>query len=98
MQEVFGERIPTSSLKSFMGHTLGACGALESWMTIDMQREGWFSPTLNLEHPDPRCGQLDYLIGSTRSIDTEYVMKNNFAFGGVNTSLIFRRVGEGIAS
>jgi 3-oxoacyl-[acyl-carrier-protein] synthase II len=97
MQEVFGERIPTSSLKSFMGHTLGACGALEAWMTIEMQREGWFAPTLNLEDPDPRCGRLDYLADGIRRIDAEYVMKNNFAFGGVNTSLVFRRAGEGIA-
>lgn len=91
MQDVFGERIPTSSLKSYIGHTLGACGALESWMMIEMQREGWFAPTLNLDHPDPRCGRLDYLVGSPRQIESEYVMKNNFALGGVNTSLVFRR-------
>lgn len=95
MQEVFGERIPTSSLKSYMGHTLGACGALEAWMTLEMQREGWFAPTLNLDEPDPRCGRLDYLVGAPRALDAEYVMKNNFAFGGVNTSLVFRRMDEG---
>ena len=98
MQEVFGERIPTSSLKSFMGHTLGACGALESWMMIEMQREGWFAPTLNLAAPDPRCGRLDYLVGEPRRIEAEYVMKNNFAFGGVNTSLVFRRADGGTVS
>ena len=52
---VFGERMPISSLKSYMGHTLGACGALEAWMTIEMQREKWMSPTLNLENIDPKC-------------------------------------------
>lgn len=91
MQDVFGESIPTGSLKSFMGHTLGACGALESWMSIEMQREGWFAPTLNLDDPDPRCGRLDYVVAGPRRLETDFVMKNNFAFGGVNTSLVFRR-------
>jgi len=98
VQDVFGDRVPISSLKSYLGHTLGACGALESWMTIEMQREGWFAPTLNLDDPDPRCGRLDYLIGAPRRIEAEYVMKNNFAFGGVNTSLVFRRTAGGSAS
>lgn len=88
---VFGERMPISSLKSYMGHTLGACGALEAWMSIQMQREKWFSPTLNLDTVDPKCGALDYIRGEGRVIDTEFVMTNNFAFGGINTSLIFRR-------
>ena len=88
---VFGERMPISSLKSYMGHTLGACGALEAWMTLEMQREKWMSPTLNLENIDPKCGALDYIRGDGRTIDSEFVMTNNFAFGGINTSLIFRR-------
>ena len=87
---VFGH-IPISSQKSYLGHTLGACGALESWFAIEMMRSGWFAPTLNLDNIDPRCGEADYLTGSGRHIDTEYVMNNNFAFGGVNTSLIFKR-------
>ncbi|MBQ0933964.1 beta-ketoacyl-ACP synthase [Ideonella paludis] len=88
---VFGERIPISSLKSYMGHTLGACGALEAWMSIQMMHEGWFAPTVNLNEVDPRCGALDYITGAGRSLQTELVMSNNFAFGGINTSLIFRR-------
>ena len=91
MQRLFGSQTPTSSLKSFMGHTLGACGALEAWFTIEMMRANWFAPTLNLENVDPRCGELDYVRGSGRTLETEYVMSNNFAFGGINTSLIFRR-------
>lgn len=92
-QEIFGERIPISSLKSYMGHTLGACGALEAWMTIEMMRSGWFAPTLQLstESVDPRCGTLDYITGTGRELQSELVMTNNFAFGGINTSLIFRR-------
>ena len=88
---VFGAHMPVSSLKSYMGHTLGACGALEAWITVEMMREGWFAPTLNLVTPDPRCGVLDYITGSGRRLDTDVVMSNNFAFGGINTSLLFRR-------
>jgi len=90
-QSVFGERMPISSLKSYMGHTLGACGALEAWMTVEMMRSEWFAPTLNLEQVDPACGVLDYITGEGRSIQTDIVMSNNFAFGGINTSLIFKR-------
>ena len=89
--EVFGGQVPISSLKSYMGHTLGACGALEAWISIEMMREGWFAPTLNLEQVDARCGELDYIRGEGRRIDCEYVMTNNFAFGGINTSLIFKK-------
>lgn len=89
--EVLGERVPISSLKSYMGHTLGACGALEAWMSIEMMREGWFAPTLNLQQPDPRCAPVDHVTGEGRALQTDIVMSNNFAFGGINTSLIFRR-------
>jgi 3-oxoacyl-[acyl-carrier-protein] synthase II len=88
---VLGGAVRISSLKSYMGHTLGACGALEAWMTIEMLRSGWFAPTLNLEQVDPKCGALDYITGAGREIQTDHVMSNNFAFGGINTSLIFRR-------
>ncbi|MDN4058067.1 beta-ketoacyl-ACP synthase [Massilia sp. YIM B02769] len=89
--ELFGSRMPISSLKSYMGHTLGACGALEAWFSIEMMREGWFAPTLNLNEVDPECGELDYIRGEGRRLDCEYVMSNNFAFGGINTSLIFKK-------
>ena len=91
MAAVFGARIATSSLKGHLGHTLGACGAIEAWLTIEMQRARRFAPTLNLAEVDPECAPLDYLMGESRALDCEYVMTNNFAFGGVNTSLIFRR-------
>ena len=91
-EALFGDAMPLSSLKSYMGHTLGACGALESWFSIEMMRQQWFAPTLNLVDVDPRCGQLDYIRGEARHIDTEYVVNNNFAFGGLNTSLVFRRM------
>jgi len=88
---VLGGNVPISTLKSYLGHTLGACGALEAWMTIGMMRDGWFAPTLNLEEPDPRCAPLDHIVGEGRSFTPDYVMSNNFAFGGINTSLVFRR-------
>lgn len=89
-EAVFGY-VPLSSQKSYLGHTLGACGALESWFSIEMMRDGWFAPTINLENVDERCGKVDYIQGDGREIQTDYVMNNNFAFGGVNTSLIFKR-------
>lgn len=88
---VFGDSVPISSLKSYFGHTLGACGALEAWMSLEMMREGWFVPTINLRQPDEQCGALDYIMGKVRHIDCEYLQSNNFAFGGINTSLIIKR-------
>ena len=91
-RSVFNREVAISSTKSYIGHTLGACGAIEAAMTIMMMREGWFHPNLNLTENDPECAALDYLTGEGRKIDAEFVMSNNFAFGGVNTSLIFRKV------
>ena len=93
-QAIFGANTPISSLKSYTGHTLGACGALEAMVAIRMMQEGWFHPTLNLDHPDPRCADLDYIMADGRTIAAEHVMSNNFAFGGINTSLIFSRYGS----
>jgi len=84
--------VPLSSLKSYVGHTLGACGGIEAWLAINMMNRGWFSPNLNLKNVDPECAPLDYITGSGREMDVEYIMSNNFAFGGINTSLIFKRV------
>ncbi|WP_247306735.1 beta-ketoacyl-ACP synthase [Ralstonia pseudosolanacearum] len=89
--DVFRPTLPISSLKSYIGHTLGACGAIEAWWTIEMMKRNWYAPTLNLETVDPACAPLDYIAGNARAIDTEYVMTNNFAFGGINTSLVLKR-------
>jgi 3-oxoacyl-[acyl-carrier-protein] synthase II len=86
-----GYPAPISSLKSYIGHTLGACGSLEAWMTIEMMKRSSYAPTVNLINVDPRCAELDYIVGDHRTADSEFVMNNNFAFGGVNTSLVFRR-------
>jgi 3-oxoacyl-[acyl-carrier-protein] synthase II len=88
---LFGSKMPISSQKSFLGHTLGACGALESWFSIEMMNQDRYIHTMNLSAVDPRCGELDYLVDAPRAMQHEFVMNNNFAFGGINTSLIFRR-------
>jgi len=90
-KRVLGERAPIHSLKSYFGHSLGACGAIEAWLGIEMMREGMFVPTINLDVVDERCAPLDYIMGEPRQIETEFLMSNNFAFGGINTSLVFRR-------
>ncbi|MBL4276857.1 beta-ketoacyl-ACP synthase [Vibrio fluvialis] len=84
-------KVPISSLKSYFGHTLGACGAIEAWLSLEMMHTGWFHPTLNLESLDPQCGDLDYITGTGREMTVDYLMSNNFAFGGINTSIIFKR-------
>ena len=88
---VFGNKTPISAFKSFTGHTLGACGALEAMVSIEMMNQNWFHATANLETPDPECADLDYIMAEGRTLPCEYVMSNNFAFGGINTSLIFKR-------
>ena len=89
--QVLGKK-PISSLKSYFGHTLGACGAIEAWLSIEMMRRNQYIPTLNLDEIDPLCGDLDYITGQARLLDINIIMSNNFAFGGINTSLIFKRV------
>lgn len=81
---------PISSLKSYFGHTLGACGAIEAWLSIEMMQREQFIPTLNLDSVDPSCAELDYIRGEIRNMPAEIIMSNNFAFGGINTSLIFK--------
>lgn len=85
-------KVPISSLKSYFGHTLGACGAIEAWLGLEMMHTGWFNPTLNLENLDEQCGYLDYIAGQGRELDVKYLMSNNFAFGGINTSIIFKKM------
>lgn len=90
--EIFGERTPISSTKGHTGHTLGACGAIEIAFGIAMMREGFVPPTRNLDEVDPRCRPLEYVRGEPRAMKLDTFMSNNFAFGGINTSLIVRRV------
>ena len=91
-QTILGSNIPISSIKSYTGHTLGACGAIEAILSVEMMNNNWFCPTINLKDIDPECAEIDYIKDSERIIDTEFIMSNNFAFGGINTSLIFKKI------
>ncbi len=88
--DVFKDRVPVSALKGLMGHTLGACGAIESAATIIMMHKGFLAPTKNLEEPDPKTAPIQHIMGEVRDQKVNIAMNNNFAFGGINTSLIFK--------
>ncbi len=90
--EVYGDKAPFHTLKGHFGHTLGACGAIEAWLGIEMLRDGWIAPIANFKEADPRCAPLDYVGGTGRNVSGEFFASNNFAFGGINTSVIFGRV------
>lgn len=90
--QLFGSKTPVSSLKGNLGHTLGACGAIELAFTIAMLRDGWIAPTRNLETVDPECTPLDYVMGEARAAKLRRVLVNKFAFGGINTSLVVSAV------
>ena len=90
--EVMGTNIPISSLKGYFGHTLGACGAIEAMLAITMMQQHTFIANLNLDQVDTACAPLNYIQGQAQHLQAAYIMSNNFAFGGINTSLIFRNV------
>jgi 3-oxoacyl-[acyl-carrier-protein] synthase II len=90
IRSIFGDRVPTSSLKGNLGHAMAASGAIELEASVEMMRRETLLPTHNLDHVDPLCASVTHVRGITRRrVDT--VMKNNFALGGVNSSLIIRR-------
>jgi 3-oxoacyl-[acyl-carrier-protein] synthase II len=86
---VLGGDVPVSGTKGHTGHTLGACGAIELAFCVGAMRQGFLPATRNLDEVDPACAPLDYIL-ETRSARPRVVMNNNFAFGGINTSLILR--------
>ena len=90
--DALGDATPISSTKGHTGHTLGGCGAVESIFTIGMLTRGFVAPTLNLEHPDERCAPLRFVIGDAQDAQLVRVMNNNFAFGGINTSIVMAAV------
>jgi 3-oxoacyl-[acyl-carrier-protein] synthase II len=90
ISEVFGSRIPVSSLKGHFGHTLAACGTLEAIMSVKMMEEGILIPTRNLKSVSSDCEGVDHLQ-SNRATSVRTVLSNNFAFGGMNTSLLLSR-------
>lgn len=93
LKRVFGEYahgLPISSTKSMMGHSLGAAGAIEAAICVQVLQEGIIPPTINYENADPDC-DLDYVPNTARSATVDAAMTNSLGFGGHNASLIFRR-------
>lgn len=96
IKRVFGEhayRIAVSSIKSMVGHTLGAAGAMEAAATVLSLKHGIVPPTINYEHPDPEC-DLDYVPNKARELPIQIALNNSFGFGGTNATTVFRRYSE----
>jgi 3-oxoacyl-[acyl-carrier-protein] synthase II len=87
---VFGGHIPVSSLKGHMGHTMAASGALEILATIAMLNRGCIIPTMNLDNVDKTCDKIRHVL-KLEDRPCVNAVKNNFAFGGVNSSVVLRR-------
>ena len=93
IKRLFGEgayRIPISSTKSMIGHSLGASGSLEATACISTITSGRIHPTINYETPDPEC-DLDYVPNRSREKDVRVALSNAFGFGGQNACLVFKK-------
>ena len=86
--KVYGPNVPVTALKGYIGHTMGASGAIEAIATLLMMREGFIAATLNLEKPDPALPPLNHVVGESWDQGFDIGVSSNFAFGGVNTSLV----------
>ena len=88
VKQVFGAHGPMlSSTKSQIGHTVGAAGALELLASLLMMRDSFVAPSINLENPDPECDYAN-IVGTTRDVEFDAFLTNNFAFGGSNASMV----------
>lgn len=88
--QVYGDSPVVTALKSYMGHTMGSCGVIETILSIYMMQEGFIAPTLNLDNIDERCAMIRHAV-HLRESDIRIVAIQNFAFGGVNTSLLLKK-------
>jgi 3-oxoacyl-[acyl-carrier-protein] synthase II len=86
---VYGDRPHVSGMKSYLGHTMGTCGAIELILAIYMMEQGFLAPTLNLDNVDERCRMLRHTPAVIDS-DAAIAAIQNFAFGGVNTCLLVK--------
>ena len=96
IKRLFGDaayRIPISSTKSMIGHSLGASGSLEAAACVMSITTGIVHPTINYESPDPAC-DLDYVPNQARQLDVKVVLSNAFGFGGQNACVVFRKFEE----
>ena len=89
--DVFGDQVPVSSLKGYIGHTLGASGVIELAASLEMIAQSIIYPTLNLDNIDPQCNQIAHVREPLKR-DITVVVKNCFAFGGINAVLIIRKL------
>ena len=89
IREVFGDTVPVSSLKGYIGHTLGASGALELIVSLAMMEKGMIYGTLNLENVAEDCQGIQHVMRSAAR-DIRIIMKSCFAFGGINAALVCR--------
>jgi 3-oxoacyl-[acyl-carrier-protein] synthase II len=96
IKSVFGEQaynIPVSSIKSMIGHLLGAAGAIEALVCVKTLQDDILPPTINYETPDPEC-DLDYVPNTARKARVNHILSNSFGFGGHNASIIISRFNE----
>jgi 3-oxoacyl-[acyl-carrier-protein] synthase II len=96
VHRVFGDearRVPVSSVKSMLGHTMGAASAIEAAVCSLAVAQNVVPPTINFEQPDPEC-DLDVVPNQARRMDVRVAMNNAYAFGGNNASVIFRKLSE----
>jgi 3-oxoacyl-[acyl-carrier-protein] synthase II len=93
IHHIYGSKVPVTALKSYMGHTMGACGVMETIFLLYMIAEGFVAPTLNLDAVDPRCDMINH-VRQIEEWPIHLAAIQNFAFGGVNTALILRKPGK----
>ncbi|MCI4644111.1 MAG: beta-ketoacyl-ACP synthase [Hyphomonadaceae bacterium] len=85
---VYGDKLPFHTIKGNFGHSLGGCAVIEVALGIEMLKEGRISPIANLTNVDLKCAELDYVMGESREVSSNAFASSNFAFGGINTSLV----------
>jgi 3-oxoacyl-[acyl-carrier-protein] synthase II len=93
VKRVFGEAaraLPLSSIKSMVGHLIGAAGAVEAAALALTLQDGALPPTINYRYPDPEC-DLDYVPNQARELPVRTAMSTSFGFGGQNAALVLRR-------
>jgi 3-oxoacyl-(acyl-carrier-protein) synthase len=91
---IFGgkaDRVPISSTKSMIGHSMGATGALEAIVCLLSIRDGMVHPTINYVNPDPEC-DLDYVPNQSRQVPVNVALSNSFGFGGQNACLVIGKI------
>jgi 3-oxoacyl-[acyl-carrier-protein] synthase II len=90
IEAVFGNHPYVVGLKGYMGHTMAACGSIETILSLYMMQEGFIAPTLNLEEIDERCAMIKH-VQKLIEHPVKIAAIQNFAFGGVNTILLIKK-------